>query len=63
MLIFESSSHLFGISNDAYTLLSQILIGCSLLQADWFITNNNEKATLHINVPYYFNMRGNFVGV
>ena len=45
------------IPNDAYTTLSQNLIGCSTLrqeyqQADWLIVQNNEKATLNINMPY-----------
>mgnify|MGYP001803059933 FL=1 len=25
-----------------------------VLQADWLISENNEKATLNINMPYYY---------
>ena len=45
------------IPNDAYTTLSQNLIGCSTLsqkccEPDWLILENNEKATLNIHMPY-----------
>ena len=50
----ELSSYLFEIPNDAYKLLSQILIGCSHSVKS---TANNKKATLHFNMP----MLNNFV--
>ena len=42
--------------NDAYTLLSQNLICCSLIsqekqEADWLILDNNEKAAMYIKIP------------
>ena len=57
MLTLELSALVLEIPNDAYTTLSRNLIGCSTLrqeylQADWLIGQNNEKATLHINMPY-----------
>ena len=47
-----------GNSQWCITTLSRNLIGCSTLrleylQADWFLVQNNEKATLNINMPYY----------
>ena len=58
MLTLELSVLVLEIPNDAYTTLSRNLIGCSTLrqeylQADWLIVQNNEKATLNINMPYY----------
>ena len=46
-----------GIPNGTCTTLSRNLTGCStvnqrVLQADWLILENNEKATLSINMPY-----------
>ena len=57
MLTLELSVLVLEIPNDAYTTLSQNLIGCSTLrqgyqQADWLIVPNNEKATSNINMPY-----------
>ena len=57
MLTLELSVLVLEIPNDAYTTLSRNLIGCSTLrqeyqQADWLIVQNNEKATLNINMPY-----------
>ena len=54
MLTLELAAIVLEIPNDAYTTLSQSLIGCStlsqnVLQADWLILKNNEKATLNIN--------------
>ena len=47
MLTLELSATVLEIPNDAYTTLSQSLIGCStlsqnVLQADWMILENNE---------------------
>ena len=57
MLILEFFSIVMEIPNAAYTTLSQTLIGVfnthsRVLQADWLILENNEKATLNINMPY-----------
>ena len=57
MLTLELSVLVLEIPNDAYTTLSRNLIGCSTLrqeylQADWLIMQNNEKATLNINMTY-----------
>ena len=51
MFTLELSSRLLEIPIYAYTLLSQVLIRCSLLQADWLVLDNNEKATLQIDMP------------
>mgnify|MGYP001804717066 FL=1 len=53
MSTLELSSCLLEIPADAYLLFSLILIGYLLLksrvlQADWLILGNDEKATLHI---------------
>ena len=58
MLTLELSVLVLEIPNDACTTLSRNLIGCSTLrqeylQADWLIVQNNEKATLNINMTYY----------
>ena len=45
MLTLELSAIVLEIPNDAYTTLSQNLIGCSTL-------SQNEKATLNIKMPY-----------
>ena len=45
MLTLELASIVLEIPNDAYTTLSQNLIGCSTL-------SQNEKATLNIKMPY-----------
>ena len=59
MLILELSSYVLEIPNDAYTTLSQNLIGCLTLILEyckligWYgKLENNENATLHANVPY-----------
>ena len=62
MLTLELSVLVLEIPNDAYTTLSRNLIGCSTLrqeylQADWLIVQNNEKATLNINIPYSDNAK------
>ena len=42
------------IPNDAYTTRNRNLIHCSsLLQADWLILKNDEKATLNIYMTYW----------
>ena len=58
-LLIVQRSMVLQITNDAYTTLSQNLIGCpafsqdtSVLQADWLILENNGKATLNINMPH-----------
>ena len=53
MLLLELSSHVLEIPNDDHTTLSQNPSGCSpgVLQADWWIFGNNEKATLNIKMP------------
>ena len=52
MLTMEFSSQLLEIPDDAYfMLLSQVLIGCSLLSQELTL-NIEEKATSHINMPY-----------
>ena len=50
MLTLKLPSCVLAIPNDAYTTLSRNLIGCStlrnsVLQADWLLLDNNEKAT------------------
>ena len=57
MLTLELSSIVMEIPNDAYITLSRNLIGYSTLsqeycEPDWLILENNEKATLNINMPY-----------
>ena len=57
MLTLELSSIVLEIPNDAYTTLSRNLIGYSTLsqecyEPDWLILENNENATLNINMPY-----------
>ena len=58
MLALKLSSYELEFPNDAYTTLSQNLIGYSTLRskvlqaAGWLILQNNEKATLHIYIPY-----------
>ena len=54
MLTSELSSYVLEIPNGAYTTLSQNLIAFSkrVLQADWLILENDEKATLNISMPY-----------
>ena len=53
MLTMELSSSELKIPIDAYTTLSQNLNGCStgVMQADWLILKNYEKAIL-ITMPY-----------
>ena len=66
MLTLELSSYQLEIPHDAYMLLSQTMIGCSLLQSQWLcftcsrvlqaywmVLDNNEKAILHINKGYW----------
>ena len=43
--------YVLEIPNHDYTTLSRILIGSSKLSG-WLIYENNEKATLNINMPY-----------
>ena len=58
MLTLEFSSHLLEIPfNDAYTTLSQNLIGCSTPSRDWLTMENNEKATLNIFMSYQFALK------
>ena len=57
MLTLEFSSYLLEIPNDAYTTLSQNLIGCSTLSQDWLTLENNEKATLNIFMSYQFALK------
>ena len=57
MFTLELPSCLLEIPIYAYTLLSQILIRCSLLQADWLIMDNNEKAILHIDMSDFYTMQ------
>ena len=53
MLTLRLSSVVLQIPYDAYTTLSRNLIGYSTQQqADWLILENNEKATLNIDMPY-----------
>ena len=54
MLTLELSSYLLEITNDAYTTLSSDWLfntQSRVLQADWFIFEINEKATLIIKMP------------
>ena len=49
--MLEFSSHVLKIANDAYTTLSQNLIGCSTLsqmRCNWLILQSNAKAILNI---------------
>ena len=49
MLTLRLSSVVWEIPYDAYTTLSQNLIGYSTLQqADWLMLENNEQVTLNI---------------
>ena len=51
MLTLELSSTVLKIPNDAYTTLSQNLIGCSTfiqMRCNWLILQSDEKATLKI---------------
>ena len=43
------SSYILESPSDSFMLLSLTLIDCS---ADWLTLENNEKATLHKNMPY-----------
>ena len=56
MLTFELSSYLLEVPIDSYPTLvdSDWLFNTQsrVLQADWFILEINEKATLNINMPY-----------
>ena len=57
MLTLELSSIVLEIPNNAYTTLSRNLIGYLTLSQEycepyWLILENNEKATLNINIPY-----------
>ena len=58
MLTFELSSYLLEVPNDSYPTLvdSDWLFNTQsrVLQADWFILEINEKATLNINMPYLY---------
>ena len=51
MLTLEFSSYLLEIPNYVYSTLSQLWLAVQL-QADWFILDINERATLNINMPY-----------
>ena len=51
MLTLELSSYLLEIPNYVYSTLSQLWLAVQL-QADWFILDINERATLNINMPY-----------
>ena len=58
MLTSELSTYVLKIPNNAYTTLSQNLIGCSTLsheycKADWMTLKNNAKETLNMETPYY----------
>ena len=57
MLTLELSSFILEIPNDAYTTLSQsdwlFNTQSRVLQADRLMLENNEKATLNINMPYF----------
>ena len=58
MLTLKLLSYVLAIPNDAYTTLgknlSWSLINQSrVLQADWLILDNDEKATLNTNMPYW----------
>ena len=51
ILMLEFSSHVLKNANDAYTTLSQNLIGCSTfiqMRCNWLILQSDEKATLKI---------------
>ena len=51
MLTLELSSYVLGIPNDAQSKFDWLHITQSrALQADWLILQNNEKATLNINM-------------
>ena len=56
MLTWESSSYVLEILNDAYTTLSQIWMAAQhsvkSTASYWLVLENNEKATLNINMPY-----------
>ena len=56
MLTLKLSSYILEIPNDAYTTLSQsdwlFNTQSRVLQADRLMLENNEKATLNINMPY-----------
>ena len=57
MLTLELSSYSLVITNDAYkhSVNADWLFNTQsrVLQADWFILEINEKATLNINMPYW----------
>ena len=65
MIASELSSNLLEIPNHAYhaTMSKSDWLFISqpnVLRADWMILNNNEKATLHINLlPYYLDTSTN----
>ena len=57
MLTLGLSSYLLKIPNDAYTTLNSDWLfdtQSRVLQADWFILEIVEMATLNINMPYLF---------
>ena len=55
--MFELSSSVLEILNDVHTTLSQKLdwmfnTRSRVLQPDWLILENNDKATFNIDMPY-----------
>ena len=56
MLTLELFSIVMEIPNDAYITLSRNLtLSQEYCEPDWLILENNEKATLNINMPYLLN--------
>ena len=59
MSTLELFSYILEIPSDAYTTSNQNLIGCSTFskvkrKLIGFLQDNNEKATLNINMSYSF---------
>ena len=56
VLTLELSSYLFPMMLIQHSVNSDWLsnIQSRVLQADWFISENNEKATLSVNMPYSY---------
>ena len=58
MLTSELSSYVLEIPNHAYPIQHSVNFEwlfnnrSRVLQADWLMLENNEKATLNINMPY-----------
>ena len=60
--MLELSSWFLEFPNNAYILLSQTVIGSSLLSYNFyeliiFIQENNEKTTFRFNMPYIFTLQ------